>query len=259
MKTGAAILPLMLVVAAAVACGARPAAAETLTWRVAGETRHAIVYAPTAKSPSGRPPLVLSFHGRGDSMENFQHTAMHQAWPEAVVVYFQGLPNRGGVRGWQIEQGQDNDRDLQLVDAAVASLRKTFNVDEARVYATGFSNGANFTYLLWAERPTLFAAFAPVAARLRPSVRLTEPRPVFHVAGTRDPQIRFAEQQQAIDAAMRAAGVAGPGSPCGGECTIYGAGTAAPVMTWIHQGGHTYPNGTSMRIAMFFRDHPRRR
>ena len=30
--------------------------------------------------------------------------------------------------------------------------------------SAGFSNGANFTYLLWAERPEVFAAFAPVAS-----------------------------------------------------------------------------------------------
>ena len=31
-----------------------------------------------------------------------------------------------------------------------------------------------------------------------------------------------------------------------------------PVMTWIHPGGHEYPEGTSERIANFFREHPRR-
>jgi len=42
---------------------------------------------------------------------------------------------------------------------------------------------------------------APVAARLRPSVRPAEPRPLFHVAGSRDAQIPFADQQEAIEIA----------------------------------------------------------
>ena len=174
-------------------------------------------------------PLVLSFHGHGDNMQNFQHTNLHQAWPEAVVVYFQGLPSRrDGLDGWQVEKGQDDDRDLKLVDIALASLRATFKVDEARIYSTGFSNGANFTYLLWAERPGVFAAFAPVAARLRPSVKPTQPRPLFHVAGTRDAQIPFADQQDAIEVAKRVNGVAGKGASCGSGCTIYtAAGRAA--------------------------------
>ena len=84
---------------------------------------------------------------------------------------------------------------------------------------------------------------------------------MFHTAGRADPQILFVDQQAAIEAAIRANGVAGTGAPCSGggkECTLYGANSAAPVMTWIHPGGHTYPNGTSERIARFFRDHPRK-
>jgi polyhydroxybutyrate depolymerase len=231
---------------------------EIMTWKIDGDKRQAIVYAPSAAVAGGRPPLVFSFHGHGDNMQNFQQTNLHQAWPEAVVVYFQGLPSRDGLAGWQVERGQDNDRDLKLVDAALASLRETFKVDDDRIYSTGFSNGANFTYLLWAERPRVFAAFAPVAARLRSSVRPTQPRPLFHVAGTRDVQIPFADQQDAIQVARRVDEAAGPGASCGDGCTVFGAASTHPVMTWIHQGGHEYPPSTSERIARFFREHPNR-
>jgi polyhydroxybutyrate depolymerase len=231
--------------------------ADVRTWRLDGETRRAIVYPPSKESPTGRVPLVFSFHGRGDDVENFQHVGLHGAWPEAIVVYFQGLTGRGGVTGWQVETGQDDDRDLALVDAALASFRKEFKVDEARIYSTGFSNGAAFTYLLWAARPAVFAAFAPVAGRLRPPVQLKQPKPLFHVAGTGDPQVLFSDQQVAIEAAKRVNGVTGSGTSCGNGCTLYSSG-AAPVMTWIHRGGHDYPQSTSERIAKFFREHPRR-
>ena len=248
-----------VIAAAAIVC-AHIASAETsqvMTWKVDSETRRAIVYAPSAISPGGKAPLVLVFHGHGDNNVNFQHTDMHVAWPEAIVVYFQGLPSRrDGLAGWQVEKGQDDDRDLKLVDAALASLRDKFKVDEARIYSTGFSNGANFTYLLWAERPRVFAAFAPVAGRLRPSVKPTQPKPLFHVAGTRDATIPFADQQEAIETARRVDGVTGKGASCGNGCTIYGSSGAAPVMTWIHSGGHDYPDSTSEQIAKFFREHP---
>jgi len=224
---------------------------------VDADQRQAIVYAPTSKPSGGRSPLVLSFHGHGDNMQNFQHTNVHEAWPDAVVVYFQGLPSRRDrLDGWQTEKGQDDDRDLRLVDIALASLQKRFQVDEARIYSTGFSNGANFTYLLWAERPRVFAAFAPVAGRLRPSVKPAQPKPLFHVAGTRDATIPFADQQDAIETARRVDGVTGKGASCGNGCTIYGSSGAAPVMTWIHSGGHDYPDSTSEQIAKFFREHP---
>jgi polyhydroxybutyrate depolymerase len=242
---------------AAMTLGAHTVSAEIMTWKVGDDTRSAIVYPPSRNSAGGKAPLIFSFHGRGDDMQNFQHTDMHRAWPEAIVVYFQGLPGRrDAVSGWQVEKGQDDDRDLRLVDAALASLRDRFKVDDARIYSTGFSNGANFTYLLWAERPGVFAAYAPVAGRLRPSVQPKQPKPLFHVAGTRDTQIPFADQKDAIDTALRVDGVSGQGASCGNGCTIYGSTSATPVMTWIHPGGHEYPEGTSERIAKFFRDHP---
>lgn len=240
-------------IAAAMTVAAHAQSERVTTWTVDGQRRQAIVHTPSSR-PSAKAPLVFSFHGRGDDMEHFQQTGMHQAWPEAIVVYFQGLPNAAGSAGWQAEPGQDGDRDLKLVDAALASLRKTLSIDDARIYATGFSNGANFTYLLWAERPSIFAAFAPVAARLAPAVTLSQPKPVFHVAGLHDPQIRFAEQQAAIAAAVRT-NHGGEGRSCGSGCTIYGPDTAAPVMTWFHSGGHVYPSTTSDRIARFFREH----
>ncbi len=235
--------------------GVRGAAAEVMRWQVDGETREAIVYVPASPGEEGV-PLVFSFHGYGDNMQNFQYTNVHVAWPDAIVVYFQGLERRAGLPGWQVERGSRGDRDLKLVDVALESLRETYNVDDDRIYATGFSNGGMFTYLLWAERPGVFAAYAPVAARLRPSVRPKQPRPVFHVAGERDGVIRFSDQEAAIAVAIEVNRVDAT-TPCGAGCMVYGAGTAAPVMTWIHAGAHTYPRGTSERIVSFFREQSR--
>jgi polyhydroxybutyrate depolymerase len=231
--------------------------AEIMTWKIDGETRGAYVYAPTAKSARDQAPLVLAFHGHGDDVENYQSTDLHRSWPEAIVVYLQGAPSpRDGYTGWQVEKGQDGDRDLRLVDAALASLHSKFSVDDARIYATGFSNGANFTFLLWAERPTVFAAFATVAGRLRPSVEPKDPRPLLHIGGMNDQQIPFTDQLAAIETAKRVNGVTGKGESCGAGCSLFGASSGTPVMTWLHSGGHVFPASASARIATFFRDHP---
>jgi polyhydroxybutyrate depolymerase len=172
-------------------------------------------------------------------------------------VYFQALPAaRDGLNAWQAEKGLDGDRDLSLVDTALAALGEKFAIDKSRIYATGFSNGANFTYLLWAERPQIFAAYAPVAGRLRPSVQPKQPKPILHIGGTEDQSIRFSDQLEAIETAKRVDGVTGAGASCGTGCTIFGSSTRFPVMTWIHPGGHTYPNSVPERIAEFFQDHP---
>lgn len=245
-----------IVCAALVVCG-RPAAAisasEVVTWTVDGVTREAIVYAP--KSPSGKVPLILSFHGHGDDMENFQYVGLQNVWPDAIIVYFQGLPSHDGYRGWQVEPGEYGDRDLKLVDAALAALKKKYSVDENRIYATGFSNGAHFTYLLWAARPDVFAAYAPVAGRIRPAAMPREPRPILIIGGQRDAQVAFPDQRAAMGIAVRLDGVEGRMQSCGDGCTLYGADTPAPVMTWIHPGGHEYPRPTSAKIVAFFQEH----
>ena len=232
--------------------------AEVKAWRLNGETRRAIVYSPSAKSASGRAPLVFSFHGHGDNMQNFQHTDLHRAWPEAIVVYFQGLPSRrDGLSGWQVEKGQDDDRDLALVDAALASLREEFKVDEARIYATGFSNGANFTYLLWAERPggirrvcASRGAAAAVCATEAAQAALSHRR---H-RGCADPVCRPAGRHRNGQASEWCDGERGSLRE---RLHVVRLAEWAPVMTWIHPGGHEYPETTSERIAKFFREHPK--
>ena len=80
---------------------------------------------------------------------------------------------------------------------------------------------------------------------------------MFHVAGSRDRQVEFSDQEAAIANAVDVNGVGATTTPCGDGCTLYGPDTPAPVMTWIHPGGHVYPRDTSERIVSFFRDHPR--
>jgi polyhydroxybutyrate depolymerase len=237
-------------------CGGAAAEPKIMTWRVDGVKRQAIVYSPTAATSSGKAPLVFAFHGHGDDARNYQGVGIHEHWAQAIVVYAEGLPSpRDGAAGWQVEKGEDGDRDLKLVDRMLAGLREQFRVDDARIYSTGFSNGANLTYLLWAERPKVFAAFAPVAARMRPSVHLTVPKPLFHTAGTGDRQIPFADQKEAMEAARQANGATGKGEPCGLLCTSYASTKGAPVMTLIHNGGHVYPLEVSQMIVDFFRQY----
>ncbi len=89
-------------------------------------------------------------------------------WPEAIVVYAQGLPTtaahdpQGQKPGWQTEAGQEGNRDLKLFDAMLSTLHQKYSVDDTRIYTTGFSNGGGFSYLLWAERGKIIAAIGEV-------------------------------------------------------------------------------------------------
>ncbi len=246
---------LTLAIVATVAPAAH-AAPVNMTWNVGGAQRSAIVYAP-ANAATTKVPVVFAFHGFGDTNDNFQGVGMEEAWPQAIVVYPQGLPvtrNGATLPGWQSEKGGNGDRDLLFVDAALTSLRSKYKVDDSRVYATGFSNGAIFTFLLWAERPGVFAALSAVAGRLATGVVPAVPKPFLQVGGKDDGNIPFAQQEQAMAAARRVNGVA-KGEGCGRNCTLYPSASGTPVITVIHDGGHEWPEGISQRIAKFFQSY----
>lgn len=229
---------------------------QSLTWTVAGVERQALVFAP-ARTAGGTAPLVFVFHGAGDTARNFAGVGFQQAWPEAVVVYMDGLgrgPGQGGA--FQTADATAGNRDLAFFDAALVDLRRRFRVDDTRIYATGFSNGAKFVYLLWATRARMFAAFAPVAGMLAPSLSLGQPRPVIHVGGREDHQNEFTLQLESVGLARKANRTATTGTTCGTDCLEYGSPAGAPVRTILHAGGHVYPADTTARIVDFFRNHP---
>jgi len=157
----------------------------TMMWMVDGVPRTALVFAPPPTATAIMHPLIFAFHGHGG---NSQAAAMgmhfQTLWPEAIVVYPQGLKTpsivdpSGNFPGWQVELGQAGlgDRDLKFFDAMLTGLKQTFSVDETRVYSTGFSNGAVFSYLLWAERGKTLAALGICAGRLAISEHLALPR-----------------------------------------------------------------------------------
>ena len=108
-----------------------------------------------------------------------------------------------------------NDRDLKFFDAMLATMGQKFPIDSARIYATGFSNGAIFSYLLWAERGKVLAAFGICAGRLDPAEHLTLPRSVVVIGGTNDDVVPFADQQQTIQLARQIDNATGPGRRAG--------------------------------------------
>jgi polyhydroxybutyrate depolymerase len=236
----------------------------TMTWTVDGVPRTALVFAPQPTAVGGPSPLIFAFHGHGGTSQTAA-LGMHfqTLWPEAIVVYPQGLKTpsmvdpSGNFPGWQVELGQVSlgDRDLKFFDAMLSGLKQQFSVDDKRIYATGFSNGASFSYLLWVERGKELAAFGICAGRLWPSEHLTLPRPVSVIAGKADQTVPFAMQEQTIETALQVDHAAGPGEQCAPLCKFYPSPLFTPVVTWIHLGAHVYPPWAPPAFVEFFKKH----
>ena len=237
------------------------AAVAPRTWTVDGVKREALVFAPTAKDPSGKIPVIFAFHGHGGNMTGASKQMNFQkAWPEALVIYMQGLPApsridpAGQKNGWLDDSPDPSNRDLKFFDAVLASVRQENPVDDNRIYSAGFSNGGGFGYFLWAERTDTFAAIASCAGAIHASYQLTVPKPVVQITGKHDQVNPVANQKQAIETARTVNGATAAGTACGPGCTLFPSTKGAPVMAKFHNGGHEYPAWATGLIVKFFKD-----
>ena len=246
-------------------CGAADAGLVAREWTVDGVLRKALVRVP-ANAAVRAAPVVFAFHGHGGNMTQAARSfAVHTLWPEAIVVYMQGLPTTGmtdpdgKLPGWQKAPGDYADRDLKFFDAVFATLKQESTVDARRVFSTGHSNGGQFTYLLWATRGELFAAMAPSAAA--PGLGWYEqlkPKPALHVAGTNDELVKFIVQERAMKVVRKLNGCAAEGVAWAKSGAVtgtrYASPTGTPFVSLIYPGTHKYPADAPALIVRFFQE-----
>jgi polyhydroxybutyrate depolymerase len=235
---------------------------ERRTWTVDGVEREALLHIPAgSRSPL---PTVFVFHGHGGNAEQAARSfRIHELWPEALVIYPQGLKTPGRLtdpdgkrNGWQHSRGAQRDRDLKFFDAMLKSLRDEGRVDDKRVYVTGHSNGGAFSYLLWAERGDALAAVAASGALDGQSVKQFKPKPAFHAAGRNDRLVKFDWQQRMIDALLTLNQCDREGKKDGANLTTHPSKIEAPVVTYIYDGGHRLPPEVPPAMVAFFKSHP---
>jgi polyhydroxybutyrate depolymerase len=84
--------------------------------------------------------------------------------------------------------GQSVPDDVGFVRALLDDLSARFNVDQQRVFVSGFSNGASMSFRLGAELSRRIAAIAPVAgACWLAQVELERPVAMLYITGNADP------------------------------------------------------------------------
>lgn len=240
----------------AVALGSSP---TTISVKVDQVQREALVFVPEKMEQPV--PVVFGFHGHGGSMRNAARSfRIHEHWPEAVVVYMQGLPTPGRLtdpegkrNGWQHSEGDQGDRDLKFFDELLKELKVKYKVNDKSIYAMGHSNGAGFTYLLWLKRPDIFSGFAPCAAVCREAPQL-KPKPAMHIAGKSDPLVRFAWQERNMTVIRRTLAVEGEPSNWQKLGKKYQTASGAPWVEVIHDGDHKYPDFAGELTVSYFKE-----
>lgn len=251
------LLPLLSAFVALNSAPVKPAALpETITLKVGGVDRTMMVFAPTKESKNA--PLVLCYHGHGGGSRQFSRSfRVYDEWPEAWVVYPQGLTGAKGITdaegvktGWQKAPGDLDDRDIKFTDAILDWGKKKGIYDPKRTYVTGHSNGGQFTWILAATRGDKFTAFAGCCAPGGLAMLRAEEKPYFIVGAQKDEIVKYEWMTRFRDAMVRKFGEKGEASTHQDGTVWYPA--PQPLGTYFYDGGHMLPPEVMPLVVKFF-------
>jgi len=163
-----------------------------------GESREYILYIPDSYDGVSTIPLVLNFHGFGESASDFLNNADMRTVSESntfILVYPQGSCLNGSSHWNACPTGGDNKSDVDdfgFVESIISDISSQNNVDLERVYAAGYSNGGMMAYGLANYKSDLIAAVASVSGAMLDCIGSTShPMPVVHLHGTSDGVIPY--------------------------------------------------------------------
>lgn len=157
-----------------------------------GVTRSYELHVPPGYDGESPLPLVLNFHGftsNGPDQQSFSNMNVTADSEGFVVAYPNGLDDSWNAGICCGRSATGNVDDVGFARAIVEDIRGRGCIDEARVYATGMSNGGFLSHRLACEAADVFAAVAPVAAVLgidEAACTPSRPIPVIHLHGTGD-------------------------------------------------------------------------
>ena len=130
---------------------------------------------------NGPVPLLMGFHGGGDS--------------SMFLTFVSGWYNVANKYGF-LYVSLDNHQNVTATEVieVIEELKNRYNIDEKRIYATGFSMGSGKTWDMYQEYPHVFAGVAPASALfpvknnpfgqpLGDRLNKTVPVPIFYSGG----------------------------------------------------------------------------
>ena len=134
---------------------------EALVFEVNTSPDNAVIKAPTYQlgavvftrkdSKADKRPLLLCFHGGGDTAIT---TASIAGWPKIAAE------NDLILCAIEMHTRTTATETIEVID----KLKQIYDIDESRIYATGFSMGGIKTWDLYQEYPEVFAALSPMGA-----------------------------------------------------------------------------------------------
>ena len=240
-----------------------------------GQNREYLLYVPRSYDRAKPTSLVITMHGAllGPAAQmgisQWNRVADKQGF---IVVYPSGMTSGVGLANgvlpiWPMEPQAVLKADVRFISDLIDRLEATYNIDPARIYVNGFSNGGGMAFALSCTLSSRIAAVGTVAAaQSLPWSSCTDSRPVpmitFH--GTADRFMPYSGGSSPIapgtfpsvstwTANWARRNRCGPNpveSVVAADVTRLEytncADDAAVVLYTIRGGGHTWPGGEPM-------------
>lgn len=175
---------------------------------VENEQRHFIVSIPQSYTGKTAFPVVFMFHGTSGTGEKFYNISgwKEKGEQEGIITVFPTA-----LKYCYIDEGKQKNKtkwndgrlptyvcagvtpkdDVLFVREILRQLRTHLNIDNSRIYASGFSNGAGFVSRLAVELSDELAAVVAVAGGLQQEVTTTPQAliPIWVMTGHQDPGV----------------------------------------------------------------------
>lgn len=168
-----------------------------------GFLRTYLLYVPESYTGEEEWPLVINYHGYTlNAYGQMQVTEMNRAADKArvLVAYPQGLIVQQLITdllppsafGWNVPGNFSADQDdVAFTESLIDDVAADFNVDLARVHATGWSNGSMMSFYLACALPDRIASAAGVSGGLSylllDTCQPERPVSILDIFGTADP------------------------------------------------------------------------
>ncbi|RPI13704.1 MAG: polyhydroxybutyrate depolymerase [Ignavibacteriae bacterium] len=165
-----------------------------------GRTRTFILHLPPQYNERTPLPMIIIFHGGGGNADGaLDMTLMREKSdkegfialaPNGTGRFENKLLtwNTGNCCGYAFENNVD---DAGFIRTLIDTLQQVVNIDAARIYATGISNGGMMSYLVGCKLPDKIAAIAPVAGAMNFDCTSSNPLSVIIFHGTGDEHVLY--------------------------------------------------------------------
>ena len=161
-----------------------------------GQMREYVLHVPASYDHARPAPLVISMHAAGLWGAAQEATSQWNAVAdrEGFIVVYPSAASGGAPSIWHAVPGAALGTDVTFIAELIDTLSAAYNIDPARIYVNGLSNGGGMSFALSCTLSDRIAAVGMVAAaQLLPWSWCTDDRPVPMIAfhGTADPVVPY--------------------------------------------------------------------